>query len=206
MYIQDPSNVGTDFFLVVGSIGVFMPLFLRYRFKTLVMGFFTVTAFFFILMSFFGLLFHINNQQYFLLQKYGTMISSGLAGLSLTLACIYDNYRSRTALVLAGLLAAGFLFYLYAIINDYKYIYFLVLQSAYFIIVMIAYFKKLLSRSTRAVYMYAGAVTFGLAAIAQASNLRIFVLDHNDLFHFILMIFLYCYYKAVNAESPSPQS
>ncbi|MFA4844223.1 MAG: hypothetical protein WC632_04640 [Candidatus Margulisiibacteriota bacterium] len=180
MPIQEPITVLTNLPILIFSLYCFNSL----RQKPSPASLFAASFLFLALMTLCGTLYHINNYTFFTLQKYGTMIFGGLFSASLGLAALFDNFKPKTARVLAGLPIASFIFYLLAIRNN-SFLPFILLQLFNILIIFFAYLQGWPGRKT--LFIYGACLAFILAGLVQTQPVKFLAFNNNDLFHIVAL-------------------
>jgi hypothetical protein len=192
MHIQEPITFLTDLPILLFSAYCFISLAKSPR--TLSQAFFTAAFFCVALMSLFGALYHINNSHFYLIQKYGTMITGGLLSTSLALAGIFDNFIPPTTLVFACLPLISLLIY-FSTLNHNSFLPFIFLQFFNIAILFLAYFKNLPRK--KSILIYLAGIAFIAAGIIQTQSFHFFMFNHNDVFHLISLLSIALLYSAI---------
>ena len=193
MLIQEPIMALTNLPILIFSLYCFCSL----GRKPSPTSFFALPFLLLALMTLCGTLYHINNNTFFALQKYGTMILGGLFGASLALAALFDNFKPVTARLLSVIPLASLIIYLPAIRND-SFLPFILLLLFNILIIFLAYLKGFPGKKT--IYIYGACAAFVLAGFIQTQPLKFLVFNNNDLFHLVSLISIALLYLGLESK------
>jgi len=194
MPIQEPITVLTNLPILIVSFYCFYSLCRKPSRASP----FALPFLFLALMTLCGTLYHINNDIFFPLQKYGTMIFGGLFGAFLALAALFDNFKPATARLLSIFPLASLIIYLPAIRND-SFLPFILLLLFNILIIFLAYLKGFPGK--KALCIYGACAAFILAGFIQTQPLKLLIFNNNDLFHLVSLISIALLYVGLESRS-----
>lgn len=122
------------------------------------------------------------------------MIFGGFLSASLALGALLDNFKARTALILAAFPLAALLLYFLSI-GQNSFAPFIFLQFTTIGLAITAY--SLNFRAPKSVLIYLTCAAFILAGIIQFCDFQFMIFNHNDLFHLISLVSITLLYSAV---------
>ena len=195
--MQEPITVLTNLPILLFSLYAFLSLLIKN--KSIPTLLYSLFFFFLFLMTLFGTLFHINNTYFSPIQQYGTMVVGGLLSTSLAFAALFDNFKTKPAMSLSIIPLLLLVIYFFTFNIGY-FLPFLILQLANILLVIFSYSKNPKSQKSRLIYT--ASFLFIIAGLIQALGIKLYVLNHNDIFHLVSIIPIVLVYKASAPKSP----
>jgi hypothetical protein len=163
------------------------------------MLFYILVYFTALLMMFCSILYNINWEYFFCIQRYGVMFLGGLLTTFLAMAAFYDNFDLLSASLLSLIPVSLLFYYLYiTYFNIYSFGFFLIIQLVNLVIVGFTYSGQAATKKVRFLYSAFGVAV--AATLVEMKNLSIGFITQDEIFHFMIALALLLLYVGLISD------